>query len=230
MSSTQVFDLFRRPRMDESIQKIEWRTYYPYIKSFRNNDVIEIAINQSHVFDATYDGLILITTVKLNIENVELKIKRIYPNDDIKLKLLKVIKADTPIVIPYRQWDLHMLPALTVGATKEIWAVKTTSSIESLKYVIVCFQTNRQDKMDNDPTYFDNINISYIRLTLNGESFPNKTMRLNFHKNDYIEAHYKYAEFYPSYMNCMQKYSLLDYDTFKNRALFVIDCSKEMKP
>lgn len=355
MLSTQTFDLFRRPRIDESIQKIEWRTYYPYVKSFRNNDVVEIAINQSDVFDATYDGLLLITgkatktgngdvsfvnnagafmfsstayemnareiesvreaglittirgylcytsedskhlaiagwnyptspllnadgsfsfliplkhmfnifndyrvvtcgkqtirlirssnddncfhvneksgsttktTVKLNIENIELKIKRIYPNDDIKLRLLKAIKVDTPIVIPYRQWDLHMLPALTAGATKEIWAVKTTSSIESPRYVIVCFQTDRQDKLDNDPTYFDNINISNIRLTLNGESFPNERMRLNFAKNDYIEAHYKYTEFYPSYMNCIQKHSLLDYDKFKNRALFVIDCSR----
>jgi hypothetical protein len=44
--------------------------------------------------------------------------------------------------------------------------------------------------------------------------------------NDYAEAHYNYTEFYPSYSNTLQKKSLLDYLTFRNHALFVIDCSR----
>ncbi|KAJ8916414.1 hypothetical protein NQ315_014625 [Exocentrus adspersus] len=61
MLSAQAFDMFRTPRMDESIEKVEWRTYYPYVKSFRNNDTIEITINQSDVFDAMYDDLLFIS-------------------------------------------------------------------------------------------------------------------------------------------------------------------------
>ncbi|KAJ8912962.1 hypothetical protein NQ315_000018 [Exocentrus adspersus] len=61
MLSAQTFYIFRTPRMDESIEKVEWRTYYPYVKSFRNNDTIEITINQSDVFEAMYDGLLLIS-------------------------------------------------------------------------------------------------------------------------------------------------------------------------
>ncbi|KAJ8912582.1 hypothetical protein NQ315_005745 [Exocentrus adspersus] len=303
MLSAQAFDIFRTPRMDESIEKVEWRSYYPYVKSFRNNDTIEITINQSDVFEAMYDGLLLIsgkvkkngggtvsfvnnagafmfsaisyevnvkeiesvrdpglvstvrgymcyteedskhlvvagwnypnaplldsrvvtcgkqtirltrsnndnncllvtekttgyttttTTASIYIENVELKIKRIYPNNDIRLKLLKAIRADTPIVIPYRQWELHMKPSLPQGSTHDVWPIKTTSVVESPRYVIVCFQTDKQDKLTADPTYFDNVNITNIRLTLNGESFPNERMRLNFEKSDYAEAHYRY--------------------------------------
>ncbi|KAJ8913909.1 hypothetical protein NQ315_005706 [Exocentrus adspersus] len=365
MLSAQAFDIFRTPRMDESIEKVEWRTYYPYVKSFRNNDTIEITINQSDVFEAMYDGLLLIsgkvkkngggtvsfvnnagafmfsaisyevnvkeiesvrdpglvstvrgymcyteedskhlvvagwnypnaplldsneehfnfliplkhlfnifndyrvvtcgkqtirltrsnndnncllvterttgsttttTTASIDIENVELKIKRIYPNNDIRLKLLKAIRADTPIVIPYRQWELHMKPSLPQGSTHDVWPIKTTSVMESPRYVIVCFQTDKQDKLTADPTYFDNVNITNIRLTLNGESFPNERMRLNFEKNDYAEAHYRYTEFFPSYMSRMQKRFLLDFKAFKARTLFVIDCSRRdesMKP
>ncbi|KAJ8910116.1 hypothetical protein NQ315_007954 [Exocentrus adspersus] len=365
MLSAQAFDIFRTPRMDESIEKVEWRTYYPYVKSFRNNDTIEITINQSDVFEAMYDGLLLIsgkvkkngggtvsfvnnagafmfsaisyevnvkeiesvrdpglvstvrgymcyteedskhlvvagwnypnaplldsnegyfnfliplkhlfnifndyrvvtcgkqtirltrsnndnncllvtekttgsttttTTASIDIENVELKIKRIYPNNDIRLKLLKAIRADTPIVIPYRQWELHMKPSLPQGSTHDVWPIKTTSVMESPRYVIVCFQTDKQGKLTADPTYFDNVNITNIRLTLNGESFPNKRMRLNFEKNDYAEAHYRYTEFFPSNMSRMQKRFLLDFKPFKARTLFVIDCSRRdesMKP
>nr|XP_023021559.1 uncharacterized protein LOC111509936 [Leptinotarsa decemlineata] len=246
MLSNQVFNIFRKPQIDESIQKIEWRTYYPYVKSFRNNDVIEININQSDAYDALYDSLLFIsgkvektkgdgkvsfvnnagafmfqsasyeqsgkeleavrelgivstvrgfliytdedikhlptsgwtfpdntsvintshltfnmlipikhflnisndyqcvsygkytiqlvragddsncfkiektphalmpkTEVKLKIENIELKVKRIFPHDQIKLQLLKAIQAETPILIQFRKWELHMLPALT---------------------------------------------------------------------------------------------------------------------
>ncbi|KAJ8914808.1 hypothetical protein NQ315_014553 [Exocentrus adspersus] len=42
--------------MDESIKKVEWRTYYPFVKYFRNNDTIEITTNQWDVFDAMYEG------------------------------------------------------------------------------------------------------------------------------------------------------------------------------
>ncbi|XP_074034179.1 uncharacterized protein [Leptinotarsa decemlineata] len=260
MLSNQVFNIFRKPQNDESIQKVEWRTYYPYVKSFRNNDVIEIDINQSDAYDALYDSLLFIsgtverikgdgratfvnnagdfmfqsatyeqngkeleavrevgivstvrgfltytdedikhlaisgwtypnsfgiiqttfltfnilipvkhflnifndhqcvsygkhtirlvragddsncfkidetagtvaskTEVKLNIENIELKVKRIFPHDQIKLQLLKAIQADSPILIPFRKWELHMLPALTQGAKNEIWTVKNSS-------------------------------------------------------------------------------------------------------
>ncbi|KAJ8915679.1 hypothetical protein NQ315_000612 [Exocentrus adspersus] len=309
--------------MDESIEKVEWRTYYPYVKSFRNNDTIEITINQSDVFDTMYDGLLLIsgkvtgtgdgnvalvnnagafmfstityemnakeiesvrepglvstvrgyvcyttddskhlgvarwnfpnnlslnktdgrfnfliplkhlfnifndyrvvtcgkqsirltrsnndnncvelkektlpngdqsvTTVSVNIENVELKVKRIYPSNDIRLKLLKVIRGDTPIVIP-NSMEFHMKPSLPEGSTRDVWHIKTSSSIESPRYVIVCFQTDSLEKLTGNATFFDNINITNIRLTLNGESFPNERMRLNFAKDDYTEAHYR---------------------------------------
>ncbi|KAJ8909926.1 hypothetical protein NQ315_005645 [Exocentrus adspersus] len=363
MLSVQAFDMFRTPKMDESIEKVEWRTYYPFVKSFRNNDTIEITINQSDVFDAMYEGLLLIsgkikktgngsvafinnagafmfssityemnakeietvrepglvstirgylcytgedskhlavagwnypnaplinydyfnfliplkhllnifndyrvvtcgkqtirltrsnndnncllvtekttggittsTTASIDIENIELKIKRIYPSNDIRLKLLKAIRADTPIIIPFRQWELHMKPALSEGSTKDVWPIKTTTAVESPRYVIVGFQTDKHDNLNKDPTYFDNINITNIRLTLNGEGFPNERMRLNFNKDDYAEAHYRYTEFFPSYMSCTQKRFLLDYGTFKDRALFIIDCSRRdesMKP
>ncbi|KAJ8914391.1 hypothetical protein NQ315_017481 [Exocentrus adspersus] len=332
MSTNQrpMFNVFRKVNFDDSIEKIEWRTYYPYTRSFRNNDIIEIVINQSTLFDATYDsqlsdvsfvnnapafmfssvkyvlgggskemelvqdpGIVstvrgylcytsedskhlaisgwnfpnspklnpdgtftfLIplrhffnifndyrtvicgmqtfiftranndancfivkektptsnTTVKMDIQNVELKIKRIYPESAIKEKLLEGVAANNSIIMPYRQWDVQ---------------VKTTSHVESPRYVIVCFQVEKLDKLKKYPTYFDHINITNIKLSLNAESFPTERMRLNFDNNDYNEAHFRYTEFQSSYLNCSEKRPILDYDVFKERTLFVIDCSR----
>ncbi|KAJ8916932.1 hypothetical protein NQ315_013404 [Exocentrus adspersus] len=316
MSTSQrpMFNVFRKVKFDDSIEKIEWRTYYPYTRSFRNNDVIEIVINQSTLFDATYDSQLLVsgkiiktgdgdvsfvnnaaafmfssvkyvlgggskemelvqdtgihffnifndyrtvicgmqtftftranndancflvkektptgnTTVKMDIENVELKIKRIYPESGIKEILLEGVAANNSIIIPYRQWDVQV-KSLPAGAISDAWAVKTTSHIESPRYVIVCFQVEKLDNLNKDPTYFDHINITNIKLSLNAEGFPTERMRLNFGNNDYNEAHFRYTEFQSSYLNCSEKRPLLDYNVFKERTLFVIDCSRRDK-
>nr|CAH7761436.1 unnamed protein product [Callosobruchus chinensis] len=53
------------------------------------------------------------TTVKVIIDSMELKIKHIYPNDEIKEKLMRSIQTDRPILIPFRKWELNELPSIT---------------------------------------------------------------------------------------------------------------------
>lgn len=359
MSSNQMFDVFRKPQFDETIQKLETRTYYPYVKSFHNSDVIEITINQGDSWLSMHDAALfiegkvtktagagdvslvnnagaflfdsisydlngkeidsardpgIISTIKgylcysendskhldiagwnypatpiinkndgsfvmrlplhhllgifndyklvqfgkqtlrlvrarndndcikitevnnpttatkaeLKIENVSLKVNIVFPNDVLKLNLLQSIKSDRPIVMPFRKWEYHELPQLTQGANKEIWAVKTCIALESPRYVIIAFHTDRRGQTSKDPSYFDNIDVSDIRVMLNGEYYPVERMRLDFEKNNFVEAHYNYTQFYSSFKNDYSSFKqpLLDYVAFKNRSLFVIDCSR----
>ncbi|KAJ8953841.1 hypothetical protein NQ318_018111 [Aromia moschata] len=166
------------------------------------------------------------TVGELTITNIELKVKHVFLNDVVKLNLLTQINSDKPLLIPYRQWELHELPALTSGGTtKEIWSVKTCTNVESPRYIIVAFQTNKRDQMMQDATLFDNIEISNIRLTLNSEYYPYEDMKLDFSSRKYHEAYYMYTQFSKQFSSSTNK-PILDYDDFNNRALFVIDCSK----
>ncbi|CAG9823876.1 unnamed protein product [Phaedon cochleariae] len=320
MLSAPVFDVFRKPRLDESITKVEWRTYYPYEKSFENNDVINITVNQADSWLAMFEGIITIkgklvvtgggigtlthnagaylfdsctyelcnkeldtgylcytpedsrhlaiagwnypnapilnadktfsmnillkhlfsifndhqvatwgkqsnrlvrarndansvkvvervntalpgspqtqSTAKITIESTNLKVPHLTLNDDIKLQLLTRIKADESMMIPFRRWELHELPALTQGSTIEIWSVP------------------------------DNANIKSIRLVLNSDYYPQERMLLDFSKDQYADAHFNYTEFDKSYHNCQKKRSLVDFNEFKTRPMFVIDCSR----
>ncbi|KAJ8914515.1 hypothetical protein NQ315_002788 [Exocentrus adspersus] len=135
------------------------------------------------------------TTVKMDIQNVELKIKRIYPESAIKEKLLEGVAANSSIIMPYRQWDVQV-KTLAAGAISDAWAKNWIN-------------------LKKGPTYFDHINITNIKLSLNAESFPTERMRLNFDNNDYNEAHFRYTEFQSSYLNCSEKRPILDYDVFK---------------
>lgn len=162
----------------------------------------------------------------MTIENIELKIVHVFPNDDIKLNLLQAVKKDAPIIIPFMKWELHELPALKTGSTREIWAVKTTSAVESPRFVIVAFQTDRNANPAKDPTMFDHINITNIQLMLNSDYWPNERMNLDFPKNDYMQTYKNYVNFYHSYVGDKQHSLLLDYVAFKTHCLFVIDCSR----
>lgn len=164
----------------------------------------------------------------LKINNICLKAPIVIPNDILKVKLLECIKADKPILMPFRRWEYHELPQLTTNATKEIWGVKTCTSVESPRFVIMAFQTARRDNTLQDPSVFDNINASDIRLVMNGEYYPTERMELNFADDAYTEAHHCYAQFYANFKNDMQssKQAVLNYEAYKKNAIFVIDCSK----
>ncbi|CAG9823878.1 unnamed protein product [Phaedon cochleariae] len=163
---------------------------------------------------------------KITIESINLKVPHLTPNDDIKLQLLTRIKADEPMMIPFRRWELHELPALTQGSTIEIWSVKTCSALDSPRYVIVFFQTKKADNLHEDVTLFDNANIKSIRLALNSDYYPQERMLLDFSRDQYADAHFNYTEFNKSYHNCQEKRSLVNFAEFKSRPMFVIDCSR----
>ncbi|CAG9822943.1 unnamed protein product [Phaedon cochleariae] len=163
---------------------------------------------------------------KITIESINLKVPHLTPNDDIKLQLLTRIKADEPMMIPFRRWELHELPALTQGSTIEIWSVKTCSALDSPRYVIVFFQTKKADNLHEDVTLFDDANIKSIRLALNSDYYLQERMLLDFSKDQYADAHFNYTEFNKSYHNCQEKRSLVNFAEFKSRPMFVIDCSR----
>lgn len=166
------------------------------------------------------------TVGQITITNIELKAKHVFLNDVLKLNLLTQINNDKPILFPYRQWEIHELPALTAGAKKEVWSVKTCATVESPKYVIVAFQTKRKDEKTIDITYFDNIDISNIKLSINSEYYPYEDMKLDFQSRRYTEAYYMYTQLSKIFST---NKPILDFVAFHNHALFAIDCSKRIE-
>ncbi|CAG9814730.1 unnamed protein product [Phaedon cochleariae] len=140
----------------------------------------------------------------------------------------KFIEKPLLLSHPFRKWELHMLPSLTTSATNGIWAVKTSSFLESPRYCIVCFQTDHDlTEVNTDPTIFNHANITNITLTLNGESYPKEKMQLAFDKGAFPQAYFKYTRFGYRYKNTSQHTPLLGYPEFANKQpLFVIDCSR----
>lgn len=181
--------------------------------------------NDNNAIKITHGSTKDSTAGKITIDSIELKVKHIYPNDVLKMDLLNAIRSNKTILMPFRKWEIHELPSLPSGGTKEIWAVKTSTEIECPRYIICCFQTNKKNNIDEDPTLFDHLNISDVRALLNSDIIPQENLHLNFDQNDYAEAFQNYINFAYSY-GCKRKFPLLSFDEFKQKALHVLDCSR----
>lgn len=171
------------------------------------------------------DGSAGTKKAKITIDNIELKVKHILTSDAVKLELLPAISRDKPILIPFRKWELHELPFL--GASNVgLWPIKTSSSIERPRYVIVAFQQKRRNNTAVDATRFDHINITDIKLQLNSDFYPFERMKIDFSKKQYAEVYMNMINFQKSFYHKQAPEPLLNYDQFKDYALYVFDCSR----
>ena len=89
--------------------------------------------------------------------------------DHIKIPLLNLIKADKTLTLPFHTWTLYEYPMLPT-TTRHVWAVKTSSALEKPRFVILGFQTNRQNKKDQNASHFDLARLRDVKLYLNSQS------------------------------------------------------------
>jgi hypothetical protein len=168
-------------------------------------------------------------SLSLQIEKIELLMEHVEPNEELKLKMYQEFLRDRPIPLPFRKWELHELPALR-KTTRDLWSVKTSTSLERPRYVIVCFQNKtKKNNHVEDATKFDHCNIRNIKIHLNSESYPYDSMNLDFSTDNYLTAYHMYTQFQSTYHNLKENEvsPQLTYTQFKDHPLFVFDVSHQ---
>ncbi|CAH1184009.1 unnamed protein product [Phaedon cochleariae] len=162
----------------------------------------------------------------VTINKIEWKIRHVMPSDRQKLKLLnRLNKSSTAkIKLAYRMWDLYELPAIRETAS-DIWAIKTTSSLERPRYIIIGFQSSdNTDDRSKDATKFIHAGVNNIRLYLNSEVYPYERWNLDFDRKLDAVAYYAYENFQRSYYGKDICEPMMSIEEFRKNPLFIIDC------
>ncbi|XP_023311094.1 uncharacterized protein LOC111691875 [Anoplophora glabripennis] len=187
----------------------------------------ELIFIMARTYNNSYIGEV---DAKIEISKIEWKIRHIVPDDRQKPKLLSCLSkgnCKTSVKVAYRMWDLHELPALR-ETSSDIWAIKTSTSLERPRYIIIGFQnTDSSDNRSMDATKFIHADISNIRLYLNSEVFPYERWNLDFSKKIYSSAYYAYENFQRSYYGKDMSEPMMDLGEFLENPLFIIDCSHQ---
>ena len=80
------------------------------------------------------------------------------------------------------QCDSTQVPANT---SSFVWRLGVKSSPDIPRFIIVGFQTNRNNSQVRNPAIFDNLNIRNIYVTLNAKRYPDTD-----YDNDFVTNHY----------------------------------------
>ena len=164
--------------------------------------------------------------VKVIIDKIYWKVPHITPGLAQELVLTKYIDKNVETPMAFRSWEMHVHPALP-QTTKHTWAIKTATKLETPRYIILGFQTDRGANLSKDTGHFDHCNIHNVRVYLNTDRYPYDNLNINFTNNHWSTLYEMYSRFQSSYYGQANE-PVLTPETYKKFApLVVINCSHQ---
>lgn len=167
---------------------------------------------------------------KLKLLKVQWRVPHVIAADAEKLKLMKIIDRKQTIPLYFRSWELYDYPVLP-RTNRQIWAVKTSTHLNTPRYIILGFQHNRNNVMNADMSVFDHCKFNDLKVYLNSECYPYENLDIDFSTKQYAVLYDMYCRFQKSYHHDRHSSTaapLLTFNEFKTRAPFiVIDCTHQ---
>ena len=118
------------------------------------------------------------------LERIRWFMPHVIPSDAYRLQLDKIIEKKEKIPVGYRmlQCDISQVPATSTNFT---WRLGVKSSPDIPRFIIVGFQTDKNNSQAFNPAIFDNLNVRNIYVTLNAKRYPDTD-----YDNDFTENHF----------------------------------------
>ena len=166
---------------------------------------------------------------KIEIKRIRWFMPHVIPSDAYRLQLNKIIERKEKIPVGYRmlQCDNSAVPA---NSTNFTWRLGVKSSPDIPRFIIVGFQTNKNNNQATNPAIFDHLKLLNIYVTLNAKRYPDTDYENSFTTNNYSRIYGDAAAFRKKFYNMDELISNpgIDPVSYKNIfPLFVFDVSKQ---
>ena len=168
------------------------------------------------------------TAGKITLDKVSWFMPHVLPADAEKFQLYKLIeaKATLPVAYRMRQCDSISVPQ----STSFTWRLSVKSSPEKPRYIIVGFQTGKDDDQEQNPSIFDNVDVRNMYATLNSTRYPAVDYNMSFPNQQFSRAFGDATAFRSKFYHMDELVSNpnitpADYKTLY--PLFVFDVSKQ---
>ena len=167
----------------------------------------------------------------IDIKRIRWFMPHVIPSDAYRLQLDKIIERKEKIPVGYRmlQCDSTQVPATNTTFT---WRLGVKSSPDIPRFIIVGFQTDKNNNQERNPAIFDNLNVRNIYVTLNAKRYPDTDYDTDFTKNQFSRIYGDAALFRKKFYNMDELVSNSgikpqDYKTLF--PLYLFDVSKQSK-
>ena len=188
----------------------------------RNND------DEANYRGANADAGGALAVGKIVLSKISWFMPHVTPADKDKMELYKIIERKEKIPVGYRmiQCESASIPQVTSFS----WRLSVKSSPEVPRFIIVGFQTGKENDQEQNPSIFDNVNVSNIYVTLNSERYPTTNYNIVFVGQKFSRVYGDVAEFRSKFFNMDElvlspNITPADYRTLY--PLFLFDVSKQ---
>ena len=188
----------------------------------RNNNNDAIYRNDNDTAGAAMvDGRVILTEISWFMPHVT-------PADQYKMELYKIIERKEKIPVGYRmlQCDSASVPQ----AKNFSWRLSVKSSPEVPRFIIIGFQAGKSNNQQQNPSIFDNLNITNIYAMLNSTRYPTVDYNIDFVKNMFSRVYGDAAEFRSKFFNMDELISNPNFTPLEYKLmypLFLFDVSKQ---
>ena len=166
---------------------------------------------------------------KVEINKISWFMPHVIPSDAYRLQLDKIIEKKEKIPVGYRMLQCDNLPVPAQVGTFT-WRLGVKSSPDIPRFIIVGFQTNKNNNQETNPAIFDHCNVRNIYVTLNAKRYPDTDYENNFTINKFSRIYGDAALFRKKFYNMDEliSNSSINPINYKNLyPLFVFDVTKQ---
>ena len=166
---------------------------------------------------------------KIVLSKISWFMPHVTPADKDKMELFKIIERKEKIPVGYRMIQCDSAP-IPQNVTSFSWRLSVKSSPEVPRFILVGFQSGKSNNQLQNPSIFDNVNVSNIYVMLNSVRYPTADYNIVFVGQKFSRVYGDVAEFRAKFFNMNELVSSpnitpSDYRTFY--PLFLFDVSKQ---
>ena len=165
----------------------------------------------------------------VDLKKIRWFMPHVIPSDAYRLQLNKIIEKKEKIPVGYRmlQCDSTQVP----NNQKEFtWRLGVKSSPDIPRFIIIGFQTNKNNDQETNPATFNNLFVRNIYVTLNAKRYPDTDYENDFEANQYSRIYGDAALFRKKFFNMDELISNSGIDPINYKKLFhlyVFDVTKQ---
>ena len=166
---------------------------------------------------------------KININKISWFMPHVIPSDAYRLQLDKVIEKKEKIPVGYRMLQCDNLP-VPAGVGTFTWRLGVKSSPDIPRFIIVGFQTEKNNDQTKNPAIFDHCHVRNIYVTLNAKRYPDTDYENSFTINKYSRIYGDAALFRKKFYNMDELISNHNINPVNYKTLyplFVFDVTKQ---
>ena len=165
----------------------------------------------------------------IKLEKIRWFMPHVIPSDAYRLQLDKVIEKKEKISVGYRmlQCDTSQVPTNQKTFT---WRLGVKSSPDIPRFIIVGFQSGKNNNQEQNPAIFDHLYVRNIYVTLNAKRYPDTDYDNDFNKNQYSRIYGDVSSFRKKFFNMDELVSNSGIEPIDYKRLFplyVFDVTKQ---